>query len=170
MSDSATLWTVAHQALLSWESPGKNTGVGYHALFQGIFPTQGWNLRHLCLLHWQVGSLPLAPRGRSHVESSGHLKEATYCWVLSPGIRSLVVSYRASVNLIYSQPGLEPLFGEICKSAGDREKGVIYPFWRNTFHFVLHILVQCFHFTPKNGTQKSHGIPKLIQQLKHSLI
>ena len=25
------------------DSPGKNTGVGYHALLQGIFPTQGWN-------------------------------------------------------------------------------------------------------------------------------
>ena len=24
-------------------SPGKNTGVGCHALLQGIFPTQGWN-------------------------------------------------------------------------------------------------------------------------------
>ena len=24
-------------------SPDKNTGVGYHAFFQGIFPTQGWN-------------------------------------------------------------------------------------------------------------------------------
>ena len=28
--------------------PGKNTGVGCHALLQGIFPTQGWNP---CLLH-----------------------------------------------------------------------------------------------------------------------
>ena len=26
------------------DSLGKNTGVGCHALFQGIFPTQGWNL------------------------------------------------------------------------------------------------------------------------------
>ena len=25
------------------DSPGKNTGVSYHALLQGIFPTQGWN-------------------------------------------------------------------------------------------------------------------------------
>ena len=25
------------------DSPGKNTGVGFHALLQGIFPTQGWN-------------------------------------------------------------------------------------------------------------------------------
>ena len=39
----ATLWTVAHQALLSWDSPGKNTGVGCHFLLQGIFPTQGLN-------------------------------------------------------------------------------------------------------------------------------
>ena len=25
------------------DSPGKNIGVGYHALLLGIFPTQGWN-------------------------------------------------------------------------------------------------------------------------------
>ena len=35
--------------------------MGCHALLQGIFPTQGWNLSLLCLLHWQSGSLPLAP-------------------------------------------------------------------------------------------------------------
>ena len=29
--------------LCLWNSPGKNTGVGCHALLQGIFPTQGWN-------------------------------------------------------------------------------------------------------------------------------
>ena len=32
------------------DSPGKNTGVGCHALVQGIFPTQRWNLHLLCLL------------------------------------------------------------------------------------------------------------------------
>ena len=36
-------------------SPGRNTGVGCHALLQGIFPTQGSNLHLLCLLHWQMG-------------------------------------------------------------------------------------------------------------------
>ena len=30
----------------------------------GIFPTQGSNLGLLCLLFWQVGSLPLAPPGK----------------------------------------------------------------------------------------------------------
>ena len=34
------------------ESPGKNTRVGCCALLQGIFPTQGSDLRPLCLLHW----------------------------------------------------------------------------------------------------------------------
>ena len=40
---------------------GKNTEVGYHALLQGIFPSQGSNTR---LLHWQGGSLPLVPPGK----------------------------------------------------------------------------------------------------------
>ena len=29
--------------LCPWDSPGKNTGVGCHALLRGIFPTQGSN-------------------------------------------------------------------------------------------------------------------------------
>ena len=48
--------TVATRLLCAWDSPGKNTGVGCHALLQGIFPTQGsipgllhcrWILHHL---------------------------------------------------------------------------------------------------------------------------
>ena len=45
--------------LCPWDSPGKNTGEGFHFLLQGTFPTQGSNP---CLLHWQAGSLPLATR------------------------------------------------------------------------------------------------------------
>ena len=40
----ATLWTIARQAPLSWDSPGKNTGVDCNALLYVIFPTQGSNL------------------------------------------------------------------------------------------------------------------------------
>ena len=44
----ATLWTVARQApLCQWDSLGKNTGGGYHALLHGIFLTQGSNMRLL---------------------------------------------------------------------------------------------------------------------------
>ena len=46
---------------------GKNTGVGYHALLQGTFLTQGLNSHLLHLLHWQVGSLPLQPPGKPEV-------------------------------------------------------------------------------------------------------
>ena len=62
----ATLSTMDHPSCI-WDSPGKNTGVGCHALLQGIFPIQVWNLRlsHLLrLLHFQAGSLPLVPRGK----------------------------------------------------------------------------------------------------------
>ena len=38
-----TPWTVACQAPLFMESPGKNTGMGCHVLLQGTFPTQGLN-------------------------------------------------------------------------------------------------------------------------------
>ena len=47
-----------------WDSLGRNIGVGLHDLLQGICPIQGSNLYLLCLLHWQVGSLPLAPPGK----------------------------------------------------------------------------------------------------------
>ena len=47
--------------LCPWDSLGKNTVVGCHALLQGIFPTQGLKPYLLCLQHWQQGSLPLAP-------------------------------------------------------------------------------------------------------------
>ena len=52
------------RVLCSWVSLGKNTGVGYHAPLHGIFPTQGSNPCLFCLLHWQAGSLPLAPPGK----------------------------------------------------------------------------------------------------------
>ena len=40
----ATIQTEACQAPLSMEFSSKNTAVGCHALLQGVFLTQGWNL------------------------------------------------------------------------------------------------------------------------------
>ena len=40
-----------------WDSPGKNTGVGCHAVLQGISLNQGLNSHFLYLLRWQVCSL-----------------------------------------------------------------------------------------------------------------
>ena len=67
----------------SWNFPGKNIGMGCHFLLQRIFLTQGLNPHLLCLLHWQVDSLPLAlPRKPScslvkhkFPSSTGHLAQ-----------------------------------------------------------------------------------------------
>ena len=61
----ATQWTIAHH-YCPWNSPGKNTEVGCHALFQGIFLIQGLNLHLICLLHWQAGSSLVVPPGKPH--------------------------------------------------------------------------------------------------------
>ena len=49
--------------LCPWDSPGKNTGVGCHALLQGIFPPQGSNPCLLCLLHCRWILYPLSYLG-----------------------------------------------------------------------------------------------------------
>ena len=61
----ATPQTVAHQAPLSMGLSGQESGVDCHFLLQWKFPTQGSNL---CLLHWQVDSLPQSHLG-SHPSS-----------------------------------------------------------------------------------------------------
>ena len=60
-SDSLQLHGLQPARLLCpWHVPGKNTGVGFHFLFQWVFQTQGWDLY---LLHWQVDSLLLSDLG-----------------------------------------------------------------------------------------------------------
>ena len=49
--------------LRPWDSQGKNTGVGYHILLQGIFPTQELNPGLLCFLHCQQILYPLSHGG-----------------------------------------------------------------------------------------------------------
>ena len=54
-----TLWTIAHQAPCPWDSPGKNTGVGCHALLQG-FPDPGIEPTTPATLVLQADSLLLS--------------------------------------------------------------------------------------------------------------
>ena len=53
-------WTVAPQAPLSVRLFRQEYWMGCHFLPQRIFLTQGLKP---CLLHWQVGSLPLSHQG-----------------------------------------------------------------------------------------------------------
>ena len=81
----ATPWTVAHQAPLSWDSPGKNNGVGYYALLQGIFPTQGLN--------------PGPLQGRQILYSLSHQGSPQLPWNVDPKARRLLFDHlRLSCN------------------------------------------------------------------------
>ena len=62
------------------DSPGKNTGVGCHALLQGIFPTQGSNQHLLCLLYWLLTTRAtreahpeLCRRRKVHIHAPGDM-------------------------------------------------------------------------------------------------
>ena len=84
-----TLWDPIECSLpgtsVHGDSPGNNTGVGRHALLQGIFPTQGSNPRLSCLLLWQVGSLPLMRPGKpQQLEWAVIIRISTLSWASLP--------------------------------------------------------------------------------------
>ena len=75
---------MATRLLCSWDLPGKNTAVGCHFLLPGIFPNQGLNPHLLCLLPWQVGSLPLIYQGSPPSSSSdGKLMHSHWKYTVS---------------------------------------------------------------------------------------
>ena len=91
------------------DSPGMNIGVECHAL-QGFFQTQVLNLHFLCLLHWQAGSLPLAPTGKpnSAVREFKKSSVAPYYLVLESQVDIPQVAH-ARPSKIWSQPNFQTL-------------------------------------------------------------
>ena len=91
----AVLGTVAFQAPLSMDSPGKNTGVDKHSLLQAVFPTQESNL---CLLHCRW-----IPYGLSHQGSpvtTDQIKNVSYSWTSVNIHPTAKVWYKDYVQLI----------------------------------------------------------------------
>ena len=83
----AALWTIACQAPLSMGFSRQKYCSGLLCPPPGIFPTQGSNPHLLCILYWQVGSLPLVPPGKTqkkekiciYPEKNVHPKGCTQC-------------------------------------------------------------------------------------------
>ena len=85
-------WTVAHQAPLSVEFSREEYWSRVLFLLQEILLTQVSNLLLLCLLLWQVGSLPLAPPGKPlkiclFTSKNGHETESHSCPCLTPPLQ-----------------------------------------------------------------------------------
>ena len=59
-------WTVAYQAPLSMEFSRQESWSGVPFLSQGDLPDPAIKPTSLCLLHWQVDSLPLAPPRKTY--------------------------------------------------------------------------------------------------------
>ena len=147
VSDSATPWNVALQALLSVGFPSKNTGVSCHALLQRIFPTQRLNIP-LCVssiagrffITWATRGAPSWPNhvpkapppntimlGRLQYMNWGEGRE----WNTSiPSIaHTKKVSPRGSEDQIYSLLEKTPLTAKLAPEVGLFSR---YSFWGNT--------------------------------------
>ena len=74
---------------------GKNTGVGCHFLFQGIFPT-------LHLLHWQAGSSPQVPPGEAL--SACWLRSCKWTLGMSPSWDEKLSPIPLSLVLLIAKP------------------------------------------------------------------
>ena len=70
---SMTLWTVARQAPLSTGFSRQDYWSALPYPHPGHLLTQGSNSHLLCLLHWQAGSLPLAPPGKHRVNKHNQM-------------------------------------------------------------------------------------------------
>ena len=92
--------------LCSWDSPSKNTGVGCHALLQGIFLTQGSNPCLLCLpalasrffitsATWEADNLGECSRNLHNINSQ--LKEPQQCttYPISTSQQPIILSWEA---------------------------------------------------------------------------
>ena len=100
-----TLWLhrlLAYQGFVHWDSPGKNTGIGCHFLFQGIFLTQGSNLILLrCRQILYNLSHPGSPLLRSSsVQSLSHVWLFTTPWIAARQASLSITISRTSLKLM----------------------------------------------------------------------
>ena len=106
--------------LCPWNFPGRNTGVGCHFLFQGIFLIQGLNLYLLHLLHQQVDFLPLHHLGshpsptpqKNPAPSLGRLYNSAMLWSSLTDLCHLLTSSESSLCGSFSTypPWVDGLF------------------------------------------------------------
>ena len=89
---------------------------GCHFLLQGIFSTRESNLSLLCLPHWQVGSLPLAPLGKPFPSVNQVLnhKQIFYLFVYTASGIPLGVVFRMSGPTPLVSPFPRPYYPALC--------------------------------------------------------
>ena len=119
------------------DSPGKNAGVGCHALLQGSFPTQGSNSHLSCVLHWQASSLPLAPPGKPPAHSKHSINSG-------PGVYpSIHLSIHPSIHHSI-HPSIHPSNHPTIHPSIPHS---IYPSFHSPIHPSIHHSIYPFHLS-----------------------
>ena len=115
---SDSLWPHGLQPirlLCPWNFPGKNTQVSCHFPLQGVFPTHGLKPHLLCLLPWQVDSLPLhhpgSPLERPLAWWKGWLSKVE---IPVPQLLELWPQMRGSISGSKEHPGVPDIWGPWC--------------------------------------------------------
>ena len=97
-----TPWTISPPgSSLSMGFSRQDYGVGCHGLLQGIFKTQESNPHLFCLLHWQAGSLPLAPPGKPVSVPSLYV---FICFPLSPICNMALLRFFSLLHKVLTFP------------------------------------------------------------------
>ena len=121
--------------LCPWNSPGKNIGVGFHALLQGIFLTQGSNLG---LLHCRQILYHLSHQGSPAGEKLSHYSGYTprFPILVITSLCSRVGTKRIRSISPDSFPHPSVVTSSVSYSSGNWESGEIKklpePFWELT--------------------------------------
>ena len=137
-------------------------GVGFHALLQGIFPTQGSNPRLLYLLHCQVGSLPLAPPEKSkkkkkNMYSDANIRETYFLLKISS-------VGQAALNHVLVYMIFKVALGRfLSQSFGRRNEWfwVIYSYWsylETVTRFWSHSIYKNSVAVPNNKEGRGYGL------------
>ena len=135
--------------LCPWDIPGKNTGVGFHFFFflQGIFLTQRSNPR---LLHWQAGSLPLAPLGKPR--SLSYNSTAQKRWFK-----------RWCQPLSKTPKACKQLANKIVENLSERTKGKINLYtWQNSNYESLEVKDCVYAGWTKGGIEMCVSIKQMV--------
>ena len=103
----ATPWTVAHQAPCPWDSPGKDIGVGCHALLKGVFPSHGSNPHLLCLLHWEASALQLVPPGKPYLRDIKENSFSHWSSLMAQMVKNLTAMQETRVQSLDQEDHLE---------------------------------------------------------------
>ena len=152
----------SHARLLyPWDSPGKKTRVGSHALLQGIFLTQGSNLHLLSLLYWKAGSLTLPAFLNTQIEATAPSR----CWHLPHCVVIAFSNVCLSPTFPHLPPPPSPLSGYMHATNPHKERQVLLTLWfwmLPRFLFLPFICLQCLkheekHFLFKCGYRYKGG-------------